>query len=80
MRAGDLTPGEYYAHGSTYVNCIIHTVTYSAERQEVWVDHTYQGERMNRWYDEDRDWKVKRHSIVIEEPVDWADLLIADRA
>lgn len=76
MRAGDLTPGRYHAHGSKEVDCIIHEVTLQPNGYEVLIDYSYPGvKRYQSYYHVDRNWGVEREQMIVEEPLDWVSLL-----
>lgn len=73
MKAGDLIPGLYYAHGSDEPNCEILAVR--RRDHEVEVDYVYQRERVVKWYSLVTEWAVTHHSIVISEEPEWVEML-----
>lgn len=76
MRAGDLRPGWYHAHGNSFPDLLIHEVEHRPEQHAVTIDYTYgRDSRHVRGYDVDRLWSVRPVEHVIQEEFDWRELL-----
>lgn len=70
IRAGDLTPGLYEAHGSGIPDCEIYQVLHLHGIRQVTITYDYPpGEKQRDSFSVESEWHVKRHvpELVIQE-------------
>lgn len=67
MKAKDIVPGVYAAHGASDGNCTVHSVMVHSDR--ILISFSYSGKELSQWAPPEEYWALERYfdEYVIEE-------------